>query len=89
MSDSGQRVIYVFPGQGSQYQGIGSDLYAEFESARLVYQQASDVLGYDMAELCFDDDSGALVLARIRRPSAIDVESIHTVRTDVTDADFG
>lgn len=40
------------------------------------------------AEFCFDD-SGALQSARIRRPSAIDVESITTIRTDVTDADFG
>lgn len=40
------------------------------------------------AEFCFDDTSGALQLARIRRPSAIDVESIHTIRTDVAEADF-
>ena len=68
MSDSGQRAIYVFPGQGSQYQGIGSDLHAEFESARRVYQQASDVLGYDMAKLCFDDDSGQINLTRYTQP---------------------
>ena len=40
------------------------------------------------AEFCFEE-SGALQSARIRRPSAIDIESIHTIRTDVTDADFG
>lgn len=41
------------------------------------------------ARFCFDDGSGALQSALIRRPSAIDVESTHTIRTDVTDADFG
>ena len=40
------------------------------------------------AEFCFDDESGALRLARIRRPSAIDIESIHTVRTEVVATDF-
>jgi len=49
MSDTEQRAIFIFPGQGSQYQGIGSDLCAEFPSARRIYEQASDVLGYDMA----------------------------------------
>ena len=40
------------------------------------------------AEFCFDEESGALRLARIRRPSAIDVESINTIRTEVSAADF-
>ena len=40
------------------------------------------------AEFCFDEESGALRLARIRRPSAIDVESINTIRTEVSRADF-
>jgi len=40
------------------------------------------------AEFCFDDESGALRLARIRRPSAIDIESIHTIRTEVVATDF-
>jgi hypothetical protein len=40
------------------------------------------------AEFCFDDESGALRLARIRRPSAIDLESIHTIRTEVSAIDF-
>lgn len=51
MSETQQRAIFIFPGQGSQYPGIGSDLYREFESVRRLYQQASDVLGYDMAKL--------------------------------------
>ena len=68
MSDNGQRAIFIFPGQGSQYRGIGSDLYAEFESARQVYQQASDVLGYDMAKLSFEDPDGQINLTRYTQP---------------------
>ncbi len=41
------------------------------------------------AEFCFDPASGALASALVRRPSAIDLEVIDIIRTEVTDADFG
>ncbi len=41
------------------------------------------------AEFCFDPASGALASARVLRPSAIDLEVINIIRTEVTDADFG
>jgi len=49
------RVLFVFPGQGSQYVGMGSDIHASHSGARAVYDQASETLGYDMAELSFRD----------------------------------
>ncbi len=68
MSENGQRVIYIFPGQGSQYRGIGSDIYQEFTTARRIYEQASDVLGYDMAKLSFDDPDNQINLTRFTQP---------------------
>jgi [acyl-carrier-protein] S-malonyltransferase len=68
MSDNEQRVIFVFPGQGSQYTGIGSDLCAEFASARQVYEQASDVLGYDMAKLSSENPDDQINLTRFTQP---------------------
>ena len=41
------------------------------------------------AEFCFDPASGALASARVRRQSAIDLEIIELIRTEVTEADFG
>ena len=55
MSEIDRKSFFVFPGQGSQYRGMGSDLVAEFESAREVFERSSDAVGYDMAALCFDD----------------------------------
>lgn len=66
-----QRVMFVFPGQGSQYRGMGSDLYGEFATARQVYDQASDVLGFDMCRLSFEDPAGELGLTRNTQPALL------------------
>lgn len=68
MSDNTKRVMFLFPGQGSQYPGIGSDLYAEFEAARHIYTEASEVLGYDIAKLSFEDPDNRINLTRYTQP---------------------
>jgi [acyl-carrier-protein] S-malonyltransferase len=59
-----QRILYIFPGQGSQYRGMGSDLWHEYAVAKKVYAQASDILGYDVAEQSFSDPQEQLNLTR-------------------------
>jgi [acyl-carrier-protein] S-malonyltransferase len=44
---------FVFPGQGSQYIGMGQDLYGRYVEAKSAFQEASVVLGYDVSGLCF------------------------------------
>ncbi len=65
------RCIYIFPGQGAQYLGMGSDLCQEFETAARIYEQASDVLGYDMRRLCFTDPDQQLNLTRYTQPALL------------------
>lgn len=66
-----ERILFQFPGQGSQYRGMGSDLVAEFPQAREVYDRASAVLGYDIAKLSFEDPDGALDQTRFTQPALL------------------
>lgn len=71
MLPSEQGILYVFPGQGSQYRGMGSDICDEYATARRIYEQASGVLGYDIAELSFDDPDEQLNLTRYTQPALL------------------
>ena len=47
------KIAFLFPGQGSQYVGMGKDIYEEYEEARNIYDKASKILNIDMKKLCF------------------------------------
>jgi [acyl-carrier-protein] S-malonyltransferase len=71
MLENEQQILYVFPGQGSQYPGMGSDLCQEYAVARKIYAQASDVLGFDIAELSFTDPKEQLNQTRFTQPALL------------------
>lgn len=71
MSDFDESVLLVFPGQGSQYKGMGSDIHRDYAVARRVYDQAGSVLGYDVAELSFNDPQDQLNQTRFTQPALL------------------
>ena len=48
------RVAFIFPGQGAQIVGMGKDFYEKTETAKKVYDKATELLGFSMPELCFE-----------------------------------
>lgn len=56
MPSSDKYVAVVFPGQGAQRPGMGKDFYEHLQVCRETYEEASDALGWDVAEMCFGED---------------------------------
>jgi [acyl-carrier-protein] S-malonyltransferase len=66
-------VAYVFPGQGSQYAGMGKDLFDNFEVSREVFLEADQALGFPLSAMCFEGDESDLQLTENTQPAILTV----------------
>src|ERR1700733_11539475 len=64
---------FVFPGQGSQYIGMGKSLAEKFAAARDVFEQADQALGFSLSELCFEGPPEILQLTENMQPALLTV----------------
>lgn len=60
---------YVFPGQGSQFVGMGKDLYEQHEVARQLFEQANEILGFNITEIMFNGTDEELKQTRVTQPA--------------------
>ena len=67
------RILALFPGQGSQHVGMGKDLFDNFAIARETFEEASDSVGLNLKKLCFDGPESDLILTEHTQPCLLTV----------------
>ena len=81
------KTAFIFPGQGSQYVGMGKDFYEKFPAARDIFDKASEASGLDVAALCFEENEQihiteytqiAMLTAEIAILRAVEEAGIHS-----------
>ena len=71
---------YVFPGQGSQFVGMGKDLYENNPIAKELFDKANAILGFDITSIMFDGTDEALKQTKVTQP-AIFLHSVILAKT--------
>ncbi|MDM1523105.1 ACP S-malonyltransferase [Empedobacter sp. 225-1] len=75
---------YVFPGQGAQFSGMGKDLYENSEIAKELFDQANEILGFDIKMIMFEGSAEDLKQTKVTQPAVF----LHSVILAKTLADF-
>ena len=70
---------YIFPGQGSQFPGMGKALYERSAEAREMMDRANEILGFPITDIMFGEDAEALKATRVTQP-AIFIHSVVLAR---------
>ena len=65
------KIAFCFPGQGSQDVGMGRAIAERFPEARAVYDEASEAVGYDVAQVCFEGPIEKLTRTDVQQPALV------------------
>ena len=75
---------YVFPGQGSQFSGMGKDLYESSEKAKALFDKANEILGFNITEIMFHGSEEELKQTKVTQPAIF----LHSVILAAITPDF-
>lgn len=65
------KLAFVFPGQGSQYVGMGKSFFDGFETAKRTFEEANEAVGYDLAGVCFNGPSEEIDKTQNTQPALL------------------
>jgi [acyl-carrier-protein] S-malonyltransferase len=75
---------YIFPGQGSQFSGMGKSLYESSEKAQQLFEKANEILGFRITDIMFSGTDEELKQTKVTQPAIF----IHSVVLALTTPDF-
>lgn len=69
------RPAFIFPGQGTQYVGMGYDLWRHYDIAKQTFAEADEALGFSLSRLCFEGSEDDLKQTENAQPAILTVAS--------------
>ncbi|MDA9774299.1 ACP S-malonyltransferase [Saprospiraceae bacterium] len=76
-------IAFVFPGQASQFPGMGKDLYDEYPQAKELFDKANEILGFDIADIMFNGTADDLKQTSVTQPAVF----LHSVIKSIVAGD--
>ena len=70
---------YIFPGQGSQHTGMGYELYKKYDFLKKFFENANEILGFDISKLMFEGNNDELKQTKVTQP-AIYIHSVSIIK---------
>jgi [acyl-carrier-protein] S-malonyltransferase len=69
------KTAFLFPGQGAQFIGMGRDIADAFPAAKAIFDKANQILGFDIAKICFDGPAETLNTTTMSQPAIFTVSA--------------
>ena len=76
--------VFVFPGQGAQFTGMGQDLYNNNPKVKELFEKANDILGFRITDIMFNGTAEDLKQTKVTQPAIF----LHSVALALTAEDF-